>query len=171
MTYKLKVLQQGLEQEEGAHKATKARLADKNKISESIEGAKSEAVKGIRVHRLNIPLIQLNKRFFSSLCVYLDNVTLQDVCLTQNRLKLNKLIYLRVFAELEQKLQEERSSKQRVENRLLELEKKNSMLDCDYKQSLQKLEELRRNKDRLTEEVCVCSTACFSNTLYCLFLN
>lgn len=48
MTYKLKVLQQGLEQEEAAHKATKARLADKSKISESIEGAKSEAVKGMR---------------------------------------------------------------------------------------------------------------------------
>uniref|UniRef100_A0A672PMD1 Rho-associated protein kinase 2 n=1 Tax=Sinocyclocheilus grahami TaxID=75366 RepID=A0A672PMD1_SINGR len=100
MTYKLKMLQQGLEQEEAAHKATKARLADKNKISESIEGAKSEAVK-----------------------------------------------------ELEQKLQEERSSKLRVENRVLELEKKNSMLDCDYKQSLQKLEELRRRKERLTEEL------------------
>uniref|UniRef100_A0A9J8BRF1 Rho-associated protein kinase 2 n=1 Tax=Cyprinus carpio carpio TaxID=630221 RepID=A0A9J8BRF1_CYPCA len=54
--------------------------------------------------------------------------------------------------ELEQKLQEERSSKLRVENRVLELEKKNSMLDCDYKQSLQKLEELRRHKERLTEE-------------------
>lgn len=46
MMYKLKVLQQGLEQEEASHKATKARLADKNKISESIEGAKSEAMKG-----------------------------------------------------------------------------------------------------------------------------
>lgn len=45
MTYKLKVLQQGLEQEEASHKATKARLADKSKI-ESIEGAKSEAMKG-----------------------------------------------------------------------------------------------------------------------------
>lgn len=54
MTYKLKVLQQGLEQEEAAHKATKARLADKNKISESIEGAKSEAVKGMRAKWLKI---------------------------------------------------------------------------------------------------------------------
>lgn len=46
MTYQLKVLQQSLEQEEAEHKATKARLADKNKIYESIEGAKSEATKG-----------------------------------------------------------------------------------------------------------------------------
>ncbi|MFT7813340.1 rho-associated protein kinase 2 isoform X2 [Arapaima gigas] len=100
MTYKLKVLQQGLEQEETAHKATKGRLADKNKIYESIEGAKSEAMK-----------------------------------------------------EMEQKLQEERASKLRVENKLLELEKQCSMLDCDYKQSQQKLEELRRHKEKLTEEV------------------
>ncbi|XP_066534327.1 rho-associated protein kinase 2 isoform X1 [Hoplias malabaricus] len=100
MTYKLKVLQQSLEQEEAAHKATKARLADKSQISKSIVGAKSEAMK-----------------------------------------------------ELEQKLQEEHSSKLHVENRLLELEKQNSMLDCDYKQALQKLEELRRHKDRLLEEV------------------
>lgn len=46
MTYKLKVMQQNLEQEEAEHKATKARLADKNKIYESIEEAKSEAMKG-----------------------------------------------------------------------------------------------------------------------------
>ncbi|CAB1335344.1 unnamed protein product, partial [Coregonus sp. 'balchen'] len=107
MTYKLKVLQQGLEQEEASHKATKARLADKSKI-ESIEGAKSEAMKGKIVPE---------------------------------------------FSDMEQKLQEERASKLRVENRMLELEKHSSMLDCDYKQSLQKLDELRRHKERLTEEV------------------
>ncbi|XP_035599043.1 rho-associated protein kinase 2 isoform X1 [Oncorhynchus keta] len=107
MTYKLKVLQQGLEQEEASHKATKARLADKSKI-ESIEGAKSEAMKGKALPELS---------------------------------------------DMEQKLQEERASKLRVENRMLELEKHSSMLDCDYKQSLQKLDELRRHKERLTEEV------------------
>ncbi|KAG7250678.1 hypothetical protein CRUP_000176, partial [Coryphaenoides rupestris] len=32
------------------------------------------------------------------------------------------------------------------------MEKSSSMLDCDYKQALQKLDELRRHKDRLTEE-------------------
>ena len=46
LTYKLKVLQQGLEQEEASHKATRARLADKSKITETIEGAKSESTKG-----------------------------------------------------------------------------------------------------------------------------
>lgn len=46
MVFKLKTLQQSLEQEELEHKATKARLADKNKIDQSIEEANSEALKG-----------------------------------------------------------------------------------------------------------------------------
>ncbi|XP_072313709.1 rho-associated protein kinase 2 isoform X2 [Eucyclogobius newberryi] len=100
LTYKLKVLQQELEQEETTHKATRAMLADKSKIKVTIEGAKSESMK-----------------------------------------------------ELEQKLAEERSAKMRLENRILELEKHSSMMDCDYKQALQKLDELRRHKDNLTEEV------------------
>lgn len=58
-------------------------------------------------------------------------------------------------AEMEQKLAEERAAKLRLENRILELEKHSSMMDCDYKQALQKLDELRRHKDRLTEEVSV----------------
>lgn len=51
MTYQLKVIQQSLEQEEAEHKTTKARLADKNKIYESIEEAKSEAMKGMHFLR------------------------------------------------------------------------------------------------------------------------
>uniref|UniRef100_A0A8C5GU49 non-specific serine/threonine protein kinase n=1 Tax=Gouania willdenowi TaxID=441366 RepID=A0A8C5GU49_GOUWI len=100
LTYKLKVLQQELEQEETSHKSTRALLADKSKIKVTIEGAKSESMK-----------------------------------------------------EMEQKLAEERAAKLRLENRILELEKHSSMMDCDYKQALQKLDELRRHKDRLTEEV------------------
>ncbi|XP_049597119.1 rho-associated protein kinase 2 isoform X1 [Syngnathus scovelli] len=100
LTYKLKVLQQELEQEQGSHKATRALLADKNKIKVTIEGAKSESTK-----------------------------------------------------EMEQKLAEERAAKLRLENRILEQEKHSSMMDCDYKQALQKLDELRRHKDHLTEEV------------------
>uniref|UniRef100_A0A3Q1CM17 Rho-associated protein kinase 2 n=1 Tax=Amphiprion ocellaris TaxID=80972 RepID=A0A3Q1CM17_AMPOC len=100
LTYKLKVLQQELEQEGASHKATRALLADKSKIKVTIEGAKSESMK-----------------------------------------------------EMEQKLAEERAAKLRLENRILELEKHSSMMDCDYKQALQKLDELRRHKERLTEEV------------------
>lgn len=59
----------------------------------------------------------------------------------------------KIYPEMEQKLAEERAAKLRLENRILELEKHSSMMDCDYKQALQKLDELRRHKDRLTEEV------------------
>lgn len=49
---------------------------------------------------------------------------------------------------------EERALKQKVENRLLEAEKQRSMLDCDLKQSQQKINELLRQKDKLNEDVC-----------------
>uniref|UniRef100_A0A8C0LR37 Rho-associated protein kinase 2 n=1 Tax=Canis lupus dingo TaxID=286419 RepID=A0A8C0LR37_CANLU len=102
MTYQLKVIQQSLEQEEAEHKATKARLADKNKIYESIEEAKSEAMK-----------------------------------------------------EMEKKLSEERTLKQKVENLLLEAEKRCSLFDCDLKQSQQKINELLKQKDVLNEDVSI----------------
>lgn len=50
-------------------------------------------------------------------------------------------------------LQEERSSRLQVEGKLLQLEKDHSMLDCDYKQAQQKLDELQAQKEKLTEEV------------------
>lgn len=53
LTYKLKVLQQGLEQEESSHKATRALLADKNKMKVTIEGAKSESMKG-KIHKIDL---------------------------------------------------------------------------------------------------------------------
>lgn len=48
LTFQLKSLQQSLEQEEAEHKATKAKLADKSETYESIEEAKSEALKGAK---------------------------------------------------------------------------------------------------------------------------
>lgn len=63
---------------------------------------------------------------------------------------------------MEQKLAEERAAKLRLENRILELEKHSSMMDCDYKQALQKLDELRRHKDRLTEEASKTARSQFS---------
>ncbi|XP_067240148.1 rho-associated protein kinase 2b isoform X1 [Chanodichthys erythropterus] len=100
LSFKLKAVQQSLEQEEAEHKATKARLADNNKINQSIEEAKSEALK-----------------------------------------------------DMEHKLLEERSAKQQLENRLMQLEKENSGLDCDFKQAKHELQELRSLKEKLTEEV------------------
>nr|XP_055042299.1 rho-associated protein kinase 2-like isoform X1 [Misgurnus anguillicaudatus] len=100
LTFKLKAVQQSLEQEEAEHKTTKAKLADNNKINQSIEEAKSEALK-----------------------------------------------------DMERKLLEERSAKQLLEGRLMQLEKENSVLDCDYKQAKNELQELRSLKKTLNEEV------------------
>ncbi|XP_054586147.2 rho-associated protein kinase 2 isoform X2 [Nothobranchius furzeri] len=127
LTYKLKVLQQELEQEEASHKATRALLADKSKIKVTIEGAKSESMKGEAPEFISVHTVRDEFRLFHH----------------------SKLSY----SEMEQKLAEERAAKLRLENRILELEKHSSMMDCDYKQALQKLDELRRHKDRLTEEV------------------
>lgn len=52
LTYKLKVLQQELDQEETSHKSTRALLADKSKIKVTIEGAKSESMKGETTNHL-----------------------------------------------------------------------------------------------------------------------
>lgn len=55
--------------------------------------------------------------------------------------------------DMERKLLEERSAKQLLESRLMQLEKENSVLDCDYKQAKHELQELRSFKEKLTEEV------------------
>ncbi|KAJ8390230.1 hypothetical protein AAFF_G00109690 [Aldrovandia affinis] len=94
LTYKLKVLQQSLEQEEEEHKAAKA-ILHRDQMHQSTEEAK----------------------------------------------------------EMELKLQEERAARQQVEARLLELEKQRSLLDCECKQTQQSLEELQRQKEKLSEEV------------------
>ncbi|KAK7940146.1 hypothetical protein WMY93_003472 [Mugilogobius chulae] len=55
--------------------------------------------------------------------------------------------------EMEKTIEEERALKSQLENRLLQMEKDYSMLDCDFKQAQVKLEELRGQKERLSEEV------------------
>uniref|UniRef100_A0A4W6F8Q9 non-specific serine/threonine protein kinase n=1 Tax=Lates calcarifer TaxID=8187 RepID=A0A4W6F8Q9_LATCA len=55
--------------------------------------------------------------------------------------------------EMESTLQEERSLKLQVEGKMLQLEKDHSMLDCDYKQVQQRLDELQAQKEKLSEEV------------------
>uniref|UniRef100_H2MBM6 non-specific serine/threonine protein kinase n=1 Tax=Oryzias latipes TaxID=8090 RepID=H2MBM6_ORYLA len=55
--------------------------------------------------------------------------------------------------ELESTLKEERSLKQQMEGKLLQLEKDYSMLDCDYKQAQLKLEDMHGQKEILSEEV------------------
>uniref|UniRef100_A0A673YXQ4 non-specific serine/threonine protein kinase n=1 Tax=Salmo trutta TaxID=8032 RepID=A0A673YXQ4_SALTR len=48
---------------------------------------------------------------------------------------------------------EEEKGELQLESRLLQLEKEHSMLDCDYKQAQQKVDELNTHKDKLAEEV------------------
>ncbi|XP_054045701.1 rho-associated protein kinase 1 isoform X3 [Rissa tridactyla] len=97
LNYKLKSLQDRLEQEVNEHKVTKARLTDKH---QSIEEARSVAM-----------------------------------------------------CEMEKKIKEERAAREKAENRIVQAEKQCSMLDFDLKQSQQKLEHLREQKERLEDEV------------------
>lgn len=54
---------------------------------------------------------------------------------------------------MEYTLQEERHAKVQVEEKLLQLKKDHSMLDCDYKLVQNKLEELQAQKEKLSDEV------------------
>ncbi|XP_028448589.1 rho-associated protein kinase 1 isoform X2 [Perca flavescens] len=97
LNYKLKTLQQRLEQEQTEHRGTRAQLTDKY---ESIEEAKSAAMNAV-----------------------------------------------------EQKMSEENGARMRAESRVVEVEKQCSMLEFDLKQSVQKMEQLMKQKERLEDEV------------------
>uniref|UniRef100_A0A8C7YH12 Rho-associated protein kinase n=1 Tax=Oryzias sinensis TaxID=183150 RepID=A0A8C7YH12_9TELE len=97
LNYKLKTLQQRLEQEQTEHRVTRAQLTDKY---ESIEEAKSAAMNGMR-----------------------------------------------------RRMSEENIARMRAESRVLEVEKQCSMLEFDLKQSVQKMEQLMKQKERLEDEV------------------
>ncbi|XP_031436746.1 rho-associated protein kinase 2 isoform X2 [Clupea harengus] len=141
MMYKLKVLQQGLEQEETSHKATRARLADKSKISESIEGAKSEAMKELEQKlqeehasklRVENKLLELEKHSSMLDCDY--------------KQALQKLDELRRHKD---KLTEE------VKNLTLKIEQeiqKRSLTQNDLKAQVQQLNTLRTSEKQLKQE-------------------
>ncbi|ROJ94853.1 Rho-associated protein kinase 1, partial [Anabarilius grahami] len=97
LNYKLKTLQQRLDQELTEHRITKAQLTDKY---ESIEESKSAAMHAV-----------------------------------------------------EQKVSEETTLRMRAESRVVEVEKQCSMLEFDLKQSVQKMEQLMKQKERLEDEV------------------
>ncbi|XP_058250285.1 rho-associated protein kinase 1 isoform X1 [Hemibagrus wyckioides] len=97
LNYKLKILQQRLDQEITEHRVVRAQLTDKY---ESIEEAKSAAMHAV-----------------------------------------------------EQKVSEESVLRLRAESRVVEVEKQCSMLEFDLKQSVQKMEQLMKQKDRLEDEV------------------
>lgn len=59
---------------------------------------------------------------------------------------------------MEYALQEERTAKVQVEEKLLQLRKDHSMLDCDYNLVQNKMDELQVQKEKLSKEVSLCFT-------------
>ncbi|XP_054825897.1 rho-associated protein kinase 2 [Eublepharis macularius] len=141
MTYKLKVMQQNLEQEEAEHKATKARLADKNKIYESIEEAKSEAMKEMekklseeRVSKQKVEncLLEVEKR-----------CSMLDCDLKQSQQKINELL------KQKDKLNED------VKNLTLKIEQetqKRCLTQNDLKMQTQQVNALKMSEKQLKQE-------------------
>lgn len=60
---------------------------------------------------------------------------------------------------VQQKMSEEIGARMRAESRVVEVEKQCSMLEFDLKQSVQKMEQLMKQKERLEDEA---STPCFN---------
>lgn len=56
-------------------------------------------------------------------------------------------------AAVQQKMSEETGARIRAEGRVVEVEKQCSMLEFDLKQSVQKMEQLMKQKERLEDEV------------------
>ncbi|XP_053141596.1 rho-associated protein kinase 2 isoform X5 [Hemicordylus capensis] len=141
MTYKLKVMQQNMEQEEVEHKATKARLADKNKIYKSIEEAKSEAMKEMekklseeRVSKQKVEncLLEVEKR-----------CSMLDCDLKQSQQKINELL------KQKDKLNED------VENLTLKIEQetqKRCLTQNDLKMQTQHVNALKVSEKQLKQE-------------------
>lgn len=53
---------------------------------------------------------------------------------------------------VQQKMSEENGARMRAESRVVEVEKQCSMLEFDLKQSVQKMEQLMKQKERLEDE-------------------
>ncbi|XP_074541299.1 rho-associated protein kinase 2-like [Halichoeres trimaculatus] len=163
LTFKLKTLQQSLEQEEAEHKATKAKLADKNNINQSIEEAKSEVFKEMESalqeeHSLKLQvegkLLQLEKEYSMLDCDYkqgqhkLDELQAQKEKLSEEiknlSSRLEQEIHKRSLSQSELKMQNQQVSVLRSSEKQLKQEL-NHLLDL--KQVLEKQnQELRREK-------------------------
>ncbi|KAM9354534.1 rho-associated protein kinase 2-like [Pholidichthys leucotaenia] len=163
LTFKLKSLHQSLEQEEAEHKATKAKFADKNKIYQSIEEAKSEASKEMesmlqeeRSLKLQVEenLLQLKKDHSMLNCDYkqaqhkLEELQLQKEKLSEEVLHLNTRLeeesHKRSLSQSELKMQNQEVTVLRYSEKHLKQEV-NQLLEL--KQILEKQnQELRREK-------------------------
>uniref|UniRef100_A0A673CSM9 non-specific serine/threonine protein kinase n=1 Tax=Sphaeramia orbicularis TaxID=375764 RepID=A0A673CSM9_9TELE len=165
LMYKLKSLQQTFEQEENEHKATKAKLADKNEIYQSIEEAKSGALKEMectlqeeRGSKLQVEgkLLQLEKDYSMLDCDYkqaqhkLEELQGQKDKLSEEvrnlNLRLEQEIHKRTLSHNDLKMQKQQVSVLRSSEKQLKQEL-NHLLDM--KQVLEKQnQELRRSNIR-----------------------
>uniref|UniRef100_A0A8C2EAN2 non-specific serine/threonine protein kinase n=1 Tax=Cyprinus carpio TaxID=7962 RepID=A0A8C2EAN2_CYPCA len=99
LSFKLKAIQQSLEQEEGEHKATKARLADNNKINQSIE-EKSEALNGKITQFVRVQQETQKKTLFQAdLNVQRQEVSTLRSSEKQLKQELNHLLELKLSLE------------------------------------------------------------------------
>ncbi|KAG8445650.1 hypothetical protein GDO86_010436 [Hymenochirus boettgeri] len=142
MTFKLKALQQIVEKEEAEHKATKARLADKNKIYQSIDETKSEAMKDMEKklqeermskQKLENSLLETEKQY-----------SMLDRDLKQAKQKINDL------EAQKEKLTED------VKNMTLKTEQeaqKRSLTQNDLKVQIQQVNILKMSEKQLKQEI------------------
>uniref|UniRef100_A0A3Q3VPA7 non-specific serine/threonine protein kinase n=1 Tax=Mola mola TaxID=94237 RepID=A0A3Q3VPA7_MOLML len=135
LMFKLRLLQQSMEQEEMEHKATKAKLMDRNQVKPSIEEAKSEALKEMEItlqeeRSLKLQaegkLLQLEKDHSMLDCDYkqaqhkLDELQAQKERLSEElKQELNHLLDMKQV--LEKQNQELRREKQETGGQLKEL--------------------------------------------------
>uniref|UniRef100_A0A673CQD3 Rho-associated protein kinase 2 n=1 Tax=Sphaeramia orbicularis TaxID=375764 RepID=A0A673CQD3_9TELE len=170
LMYKLKSLQQTFEQEENEHKATKAKLADKNEIYQSIEEAKSGALKEMectlqeeRGSKLQVEgkLLQLEKDYSMLDCDYkqaqhkLEELQGQKDKLSEEvrnlNLRLEQEIHKRTLSHNDLKMQKQQVSVLRSSEKQLKQEL-NHLLDM--KQVLEKQnQELRREKQEADGQI------------------
>ncbi|KAM4693597.1 rho-associated protein kinase 2 isoform 2-T3 [Discoglossus pictus] len=142
MTYKLKALQQSVEKEEAEHKATKARLADKNKIYQSIEETKSEAMKDMERKLQDERLAK--QRLENSLLEAEKQCSMLDCDVKQAKQKISEL------EALKDKLNED------VKNLTLKTEQesqKRSLTQNDLKMQLQQVNSLKMSEKQLKQEI------------------
>lgn len=142
LNYKLKTLQQRLDQEITEHRMTRAQLADKY---ESIEEAKSAAMTGRCTLRagfvISLAWMSVLIGLFPETFGCSPNLSRVTICLSLGS------------TVVEQKVSEETVARMRAESRVVEVEKQCSMMEFDLKQSVQKIEQLMKQKERLEDEV------------------
>ncbi|RVE55744.1 hypothetical protein OJAV_G00229190 [Oryzias javanicus] len=154
-TFKIKSLQQSLELEEAEHKATKAKLADKNTIYKSIEEEKSQALKELEStlkeehslkQQMEGKLLQLEKDYSMLDCDYKQaQLKLEDV-------NGQKEILSEEVKQLTLRLEQEVQKRNLIQNDLKMQNQQVSSLRSSEKQLKQDLNHLRDVKQMLDKQ-------------------